>query len=204
MTVYTRKITKEQLYEENLNLKDKLNKMKKDLDETKSKLFKKGLELNKKEKIIRDCNKENVTEYTHEINLEKAKESALITVCKNKYNEMKKLYQKKCEENDILKTNIKITKIKEYQIQIDILKKEMEKIRRLYLNSQLNYEKSIKEIKKMEDLKTEFVQQHTIIDSINKKYQNLLDEMNYIQKENAYLKNELNKNLEIRKKLKKK
>jgi hypothetical protein len=127
-------ITKEQLYDENLYLKDKLNKMKKDLDETKSKLFQKGLELNKKEKIIRDCSKENVTEYTHEINLEKAKESALLTMCKNKYNEMKKLYQKKCEENNILKTNIKITKIKEYQIQIDILKKEMEKIRNLYLN----------------------------------------------------------------------
>ena len=196
-------ITKEQLYDENLYLKDKLNKMKKDLDETKSKLFQKGLELNKKEKIIRDCSKENVTEYTHEINLEKAKESALLTMCKNKYNEMKKLYQKKCEENNILKTNIKITKIKEYQIQIDILKKEMEKIRNLYLNSQSNYEKSLKEIKKMEDLKKEFLQQHTIIDSINKKYQDLSDEMNYIKKENAFLKNELNKNQEIQKKLKK-
>ena len=196
-------ITREQLYEENLYLKDKLNKMKKELDETKTKLFQKGLELNKKEKIIRDCNKENVTEYIHEINLEKAKESSLISMYKNKYNEMKKLYEKKCEENNILKTNIKITKLKEYKIQIDIVKKEMEKIRNLYLNSQSNYEKSLKEIKKMEDLKSEFVQQHTIIDSINKKYQNLLNEMNYMQKENAFLKKELNKNQEIQKKLKK-
>ena len=196
-------ITKEQLYEENLHLKDKLNKMKKDLDETKSKLFQKGIELNKKEKIIRDCSKENVTEYTHEINLEKAKESTLITTFKTKYNEMKNIYQKKCEENNILKANIKITKLKEYQIQIDILKKEMEKIRNLYLNSQSNYEKSLKEIKKMDDLKTEFVQQHTIIDSINKKYQDLSNEMNYIKKENAFLKNELSKNQEIQKKLKK-
>ena len=58
-------ITKEELYEENMHLKDKINKMRKELDEVKNKLFKKGLELNKKEKIIRDCSKENVTEYTH-------------------------------------------------------------------------------------------------------------------------------------------
>ena len=36
----------------------------------------------------------NSHEYTHEINIEKAKESTLISTFKNKYNEMKKLYQK--------------------------------------------------------------------------------------------------------------
>ena len=196
-------ITREELYEENMHLKDKLNKMRRELDETKNKLFKRGLELNKKEKIIRDCSKENVTEYTHEINLEKAKESALLTSCKQKLNDMKKQYQKKCQENEILKANIKITKLKEYQIQIDVLKKEMEKLRNLYINSQANYEKSMKEIKQMEELKNEFAQQHSLINSLSKKYQNLSNEMNYIQQENSYLRNELNKNQEKQKKLKK-
>ena len=90
-----KQITKEELYEENMNLKDKLNKMRRELDETKNKLFKRELELNKKEKIINDCYKENVTEQTHEINLEKAKESALLTMCKQKYDEMKNKYHKK-------------------------------------------------------------------------------------------------------------
>ena len=198
-----KQISKEELYEENMNLKDKLNKMKKELNETKNKLFKRGLELNKKEKIIRNCSKENVTEQTHELSLEKAKESALITMCKQKYNEIKIKYEQKCDEIDILKANIKITKLKEYRIQIDVLKNEMDKIRNLYIISQTNYEKSLHEIKKMNAIKNAFNKQHSIINSLNNKYQNLYNEMNYLQKENEYLRNELKKNQEIQKKLKK-
>ena len=195
-------ITKEELYEENMHLKDKINKMRKELDEVKTKLFKQGLELNKKEKIIRDCSKENVPEFTHEINLEKAKESSLLTMCNQKYNEIKKQLQKKCQENDILKANIKITQLKEYQIKIEVLKKEMEKLRNLYLNIQANYDKSLKEIKQIQDIKNEFIQQHTIINSLNKKNDDLSNEINYLKQENEFLKNELNKNNNISKKLK--
>ena len=186
-----KQITKEELYEENMHLKEKINSMRKNLDETKNKLFKKGLELNKKEKIIYDCSKENVTDLTHEINIEKAKGSSLLTMCKNKYDEMKKKYQKKCEENEILKANIKLTKLKEYKIQIDICKKEMEKLRNLYHNSQTNYEKSIKEIERIQNLKNEFTQQHSIINALNQKYQDVCNQMNYLEQENAFLKKEL-------------
>ena len=98
--------------------------------------------------------------------------------------------------------NIKITKLKEYQIQIDVLKKEMEKLRTLYINSQSNYENSIKEVKEMKEIKTEFSQQHTIINSLNKKYQDLSIEMNNLLEENIYLKNLLDKNRKIQKELK--
>ena len=195
-------ITREELYEENMHLKNTINKMKKELDEVKNKLFKRGLELNKKDKIIRDCSKENVTEYTHEMNLEKAKESALLTMCKEKYIKMKKDFEKKCDENEVLKANIKITKLKEYQIQIDVLKLEMEKLRTLYNNSQKNYESSLRELKEMEKLKSEFSNQHIIINSLNKKYQDLSTEMNYILEENDYLKGKLSKNQIIQKQLK--
>ena len=195
-------ITREELYEENMHLKKNINKMRRELDEVKNKLFKKGLELNKKEKIIREVNNQNVTEYTHEINLEKAKESALLTMCKEKYILMKKDFEKKCEENEILKANIKITKLKEYQIQIDVLKKEMEKLRTLYHNSQANYENSLKELNQMKNIKAEFAQQHSIINSLNKKCQDLSSEMNYISEENEFLKNQISKNQEIQKKLK--
>ena len=195
-------ITREELYEENMHLKKAINKMKKELDEVKNKLFKRGLELNKKDKIIRDCSKENVTEFTHEMNLEKAKESALLTMCKEKYINMKKDFEKKCEENEVLKANIKITKLKEYQIQIDVLKLEMDKLRNLYNNSQKNYENSLREMKEMEKLKTEFNNQHIIINSLNKKYQDLSTEMNYIMEENDLLKSKLSKNQIIQKQLK--
>ena len=129
-----KQIAKEQLYEENMQLKERINKMRKEMDEIKNKLFKKDLELIKKEKIIRDLSRENVPKYTREINKEKAKESSLLSMCRQKYNEVKEQYKKKCEENDVLKMNIKLTKLKEYQIQIETLSKEMEKLRNLYIN----------------------------------------------------------------------
>ena len=196
-------ITKEELYEENMHLKDKINKMRKELDSVKNKLFKKDLELNKKDKIIRDCSKENITEYTREINIEKAKESSLLTMCKQKFNDLKKQYQKKCQENDILKANIKLTKLKEFQIQIDIMKKEMEKLKTLYNNSQANYQKSLKEIKEMSDIKVEFIQQHSIIGMLTKKNKDLSNEINRIQKENLLLKNQISKKNLLQKRLKK-
>ena len=51
----------------------------------------------------------------------------------------------------------------------------------------------------MEYLKNEFVQQHNTNESVNKKYYNLLNEMNYIHKENDYLKNQLNESQKIKK-----
>ena len=45
-------ITKEELYEENMQLKSSLKRLKKELEESKKNLFKKGLELEKKEIFI--------------------------------------------------------------------------------------------------------------------------------------------------------
>ena len=198
-----KQIAKEQLYEENMQLKERINKMRKEMDEIKNKLFKKDLELIKKDKIMRDLSRENLPEYTREINKEKAKESSLLSMCRQKYNEVKEQYKKKCEENDVLKMNIKLTKLKEYQIQIETLSKEMEKIRNLYINSQTNYGNCLKEIKEIQDIKKEFSQQHSIINSLNKKNKDLLLEMNFMRQENQFLKNELSKNQQIQKKLKK-
>lgn len=64
----------------------------------------------------------------------KAKESTLLSLFKERYNQLKTDYDKKLEEIEILKENIKITKLKEYQIDIDVLKKEMNKLRTLYEN----------------------------------------------------------------------
>ena len=123
------KIEREQLYEYNMQLKELINKLKKELAETKHQVVKKDIEIRKKERIIKECSKENDLESVHESNLEKARESTLVSLCKDKYNELKSTYKKKCEENEILKANIKITKLKEYKIQIDVLKQEMEKIK---------------------------------------------------------------------------
>ena len=66
------KIEREQLYENNMQLKELINKLKKELAETKNQIVKKDIEIRKKERIIKECSKENDLESVHELNLEKA------------------------------------------------------------------------------------------------------------------------------------
>ena len=195
-------ITKEELYEENFQLKNGIKKLKKELEDVKTKMFKQGLELEKKEKIINDCNKENVTEIEHENNLHKARESSLLTLCRKKYSEMKSNYEKECKQNEILRMNIKLTKLKEYQIQIDVYKKEMEKLQKLYINSTENLTKALNEVNELKEIKNEYMNQHSLIDVIRKKCEDLTDNIKTLQEENNFLKNELEKNKMIQKKLK--
>ena len=195
-------ITKEELYEENFQLKNSLKKAKKELEEVKKSLFKKGLELEKKEKIINDCTKENVTDLEHELNLNKARESSLLTLCRKKYSEMKSKYEKECKQNEILRMNIKLTKLKEYQTQIDAYQKELQKILKLYNNSKEKLDKALKEINDLNEIKNEFINQHSLINVLRKKCEDLTDNITTLQEENNFLKNEIEKNQMIQKKLK--
>ena len=195
-------ITKEELNEENMQLKNSLKKAKKEVEEIKTNLFKKELELEKKEKIIYDCNKINVTEIEHEININKAKENSLISKFKKNYTKIKSDYEKECKQNEILKMNIKLTKLKEYQIQIDAYKKEMEKLRELYLNTRANSDKIIQENNSLKEIKNEYLNQHTLVKVLKQKCDDLTNQINSLQKENFLLKNEIQKNQFIQKKLK--
>ena len=196
------KIEREQLYENNMQLKDIINKLKRELAETRNQVVKKDIEIRKKERIIKECSKENDLESVHELNLEKARESTLVSLCRDKYNELKKVYIKKCEENEILKANIKITKLKEYQIQIDTLKKEMEKIRNLYLHTLDNNNKLSDTIKDLEKLKKKYLEQHSIINCFMEKCNKYSDEINSLKEENSFLQLKLEQNLRQKKELK--
>ena len=165
-------VSKEELYDENLKLKERLLKLKRESDEIKAKLFKKGLEITKKDKLIRECSKQNVND--NESNLEKLKESTLLTLYKKKIDDIQKNYQKLYEENNILKANIRITSIKEYEIEVNIYKNEMLKLKNLYQNSKMNLEKKAE---KLEEIKIQLVNQHSLITSLNKKNKELLNEI---------------------------
>ena len=185
------KIEREQLYENNMQLKDIINKLKKELAETRNQVVKKDIEIRKKERIIKECSKENDIEAVHEMNLEKARESTLVSLCKDKYNELKRSFKKKCEENDILNANIKITKLKEYQIQIDVLKSEMEKLRQLYLSTLDDNNRLNDFIKEYQVLKDKFIVQHNIINNLMKKCNQYNNDINDLKEENAVLKEQL-------------
>ena len=195
------KIEREQLYENNLQLKDIINKLKKELAETRNQVVKKDIEIRKKDKIIKECNKENDFEDMHEINLEKARESTLVSLCKDRYNELKRSFKKKCEEYDILNANIKITKLKEYQIQIDVLKSEMEKLRKLYLSTLDDNNRLNGFINEYQVLKDKYIDQHNIINNLMKKCNQYNNDINDLKEENAVLKEQLEQYKRKRKQL---
>ena len=192
---------KEELYKKVMDLKDYNNKLYKELQECKTSLVKKDIELKKKEKLLKECNKENDIQIVHEKKLEEAKESTLLTLCKQKYYELKKNYIKKCEENDNLKANIKITKIKEFQIENDILKSEMEKLRELYEFNRKEKEASLGKVKDLEELKDKFLEQHLIIKSYILKNEELSKKNNEFYSDINSMQNKLNKYEKEKKKM---
>ena len=185
------KIEREQLYEDNMQLKKIINNLRRELAEVKNKLVKKDIEIRKKEIIIKECSKENDLESTHELNLQKARESTLISLFKKNFNELKKSYNKLSEENNNLKSNYTITKVKEYTIQIDILKKEMEKMRNLYIQTVENNNILNKEVQNLKELKKYFIEQHSIIDRFEHTIQSNKEEINILKQENEDYRNKL-------------
>ena len=193
---------KEQLYEDTVLLKIKINNLRKELDQAKSSIVQKDLEIKKKNKIIEDCTRDNDIDFVHKENIEKGKETTSITLCKKKYYETKKLFKKKCEENEILKAHIKISKVKELEKENQKLQNELGKIKDLYLNSQFEIENENKEIDNLLEYKNKFIEQHILLDSLKKNCEQL-------NKENSELKKQLNiindlkeKNQKEKKKLK--
>ena len=84
------KMEKEELYENNMQLKKSISKMQKELAQTKFQVVKRGMELQVKEKILRECLKENDIEIDHQMKLDRGRESAIITLYKEKYISLKK------------------------------------------------------------------------------------------------------------------
>ena len=195
-------IEKEQLYENNIQLREELNKTKKELAETKYNVVKREMLLREKEKIIREIIEKNDHEIIDRSKIEKAKDSAKLSSCKEKYNDLKKEYEKEKKENEILRANIKITKIKEYQIENDILRKEFKKIKRLYENNKKilgNYKNVINDLNQF---KQKFLEQHSIISSYTKKCDLLNKEIQNLKDERDMLQRDLEKNIKNQKNLK--
>ena len=185
------KIEREQLYENNMQLKDVINNLRRELAELKNKVVKKDIEIRKKEKLLKECSKENDLESTRELNLEKARESTLVSLCKEKYNELRNKYNEKCMELNELNSTYKISKLKEYTIQIDTYKKEMEKMRILYLQTIENNNRLNKEINNLKELKKKFLEQHEIINNFKIRCGKFEEEIANLKQENEEYKNKL-------------
>ena len=195
------KMEKEELYENNMQLKKSISKMQKELAQTKFQVVKRGMELQVKEKILRECLKENDIEIDHQMKLDRGRESAIITLYKEKYISLKKKYDEECRINKILKSNITNSKIKEYQIENDILSKEISKIKALYEQSLENIEKLNKTIQELYFLKDKLIEQHKIISTFSKRNDILNKEINILKQDNYELTAKLEVNNKKREKL---
>ena len=194
--VMNENIEKEQLYESNILLKKNINKIKKELAQTKFQVIKKGMELQEKEKLILNCIKENDIDIENQnsYKMEKTRESAKIILYKDKYNLIKSKYENECKENQKLKANINYTKYKEYEIENNILNKELSKIKTLYEQSQKNNQFLQKKIEELNQFKQKFSEQHLILSLYIKKNEMLNSEIYDIKNERDKLIKDLKKN----------
>ena len=189
------KFEREELYQINMQLKETVNSLKKELYEAKSQIVKKEREIKKKEKIIEDCYKEFENPSSlYQQSYNKAKESTFLSLCKEHYNQLKEDYDKKLEEIEILKENIKITKLKEYQINIDVLKKEMNKLRTLYENLYFENQMLKEEMGKLNEYKSKCNEQHEIINKCSKQVKDYNHNLYELELENQELQMKLYKN----------
>jgi len=180
------KIEKEQLYEDTVHLKKTINNLKKQLEEARNKIAEQDLEIKQKNKMIEECTEDDKIEFFEEDKSDFGKSSTLLSLCKEKLNEMKKNYKDKCLENEFLKQDIKITKIKENQIESDIFKQELEKLKNLYMNSKEIIESGNKEIDYLKEYKNKFNEQNILLNSIQK-------DCDKLNKDNIELKEKINK-----------
>ena len=186
-------IEREQLYENNMLLRQNLNNLEKQLAKSKYMNVKNELELRKKEKIILDFYKENSKEIKDDSKIVPAKESALLILFKKKYDKLKSDYEKECNENSKLKSATKLTQIKEFQIQNDIFSKEINKMKKLYQNSEKYHSKYKENLGKLKEMKDKFLEQHNIIVNYEKKLESLNDEIGNLKEENNNIKKYLDK-----------
>ena len=188
------KIDKEQSYENDMRLREKLNKLEIKLKKLRYINIKTETELREKEELIQKYINENTKEEVDEKIMNSLKKSALLTKFKQKYNKIKADYDKLDNDYNVLKTNKKLTNIKEYQIENELLKKEMNKIKSLYENSKKYYDKYKETIEELKEIKYKFIEQHLIISSYEKKIEALNEQINNLTEENKHLKKDLEKN----------
>jgi hypothetical protein len=114
---------------------------------------------------------------------------------------MKKKYEEKCDENEKLKSHIKITKINEIEKKNEIIQNEFMKLKQLYLNSKIKNEENSKNLSEMEEIKNKFHEQHLIITNYQKNNEELSKSNSELKEKINLLNNKIEKNEKVKKKL---
>ena len=180
-------VDKEQLYENNIQLKKYINKLEKELLVLKFKLNQKEKEIKNKEKII----DKYITNSKDLKDKEKLIESNIISHYKDKYLEIKTQYEEELNKTEIMKENLKETKLKECLIQNDVLKKQMFKMRKIFKNNKKKEQSFKKANSELNLFKQKFVEQHILLTNFMKSNEILNTEISTLKKEKTQVNTEL-------------
>ena len=206
----------ESLYENNIHLKTEINKLKKELIQTKAENQRKENELIKKDKLLQNAVDKGIDEDNiinnnlindnNIIFLEKnIKKNNYISRFRKQYNELKIRYKEKINEIIEIKKNIKTTKLNELIIQNKETIKEFNKLKDLYTNLLEENKTNLKKIKKLSEIENELNEKNLVIlqlqeslklsSSTNNKYENEIEKLKKaiakLQYENQRLNNKL-------------
>ena len=180
-------IDKEQLYENNIQLKKYINKLEKELLVLKFKLSQKEKEIKNKEKII----DKYITNSKDLKDKEKLIESNIISHYKDKYLEIKTQYEEELNKNEKMKENFKETKLKECLIQNDVLKKQMFKMRKIFKKNKKREQIIKKANSQLNLFKQKFIEQHILLTTFMKSNEKLNTEITTLKREKSQVNTEL-------------
>ena len=190
------KIELEKLYDQNVNYKKIILKLKTEINMVKNDINKKQNILKSMNEEIEDIINENQNELDFDIQgsikNDKSKHN-LIKKMKNKIKEAEEELNNEKEKNKNLKKNIKFTKFNELQLESIIIKEQREKILKLIENSQQLKNNQNKELYQNELNNNNLESQKKIITNFHQKFQKLTEEEKYLQKEIIKFENILNK-----------
>ena len=196
----------ESLYESNIHLKTEINKLKKELMQTKAENQRKENELIKKDKLLQnafdkgiDVNDDNIrnkilmndninNNNNNNIFLEKdIKKNSYISKFKKQYNDLKNKYNEKIEEINKIKKSLKTTKLNELLIQNKETLKEFNKLKDLYNHLFEENNNNIEKLNKLSETENELNEKNLIIlqlqeslklsSSTNIKYENEIENL---------------------------
>ena len=179
----------ENLYARNMQLKNEINKMRKELALVKSDNIKKENEIVKKENLINSALDIKNEEYDIEKidNIDDCKHSNLISKIKKQYNALKKELDLKDKEIFELKRNIKNSKVNELVIENTTLLSEIKNIKALYEHIQTENENYMIRLKNYNQIQSNVSKQHFIILSLQENLNAITKENDFLKEENAKL-----------------
>ena len=190
------KIELEKLYDQNVNYKKIILKLKTEINMVKNDIIKKQNILKSMNEEIEDIINENQNKFDFDIKesikSDKNKHS-LIKKMKNTIKEAEEELNNEIIKNKNLKKNIKFTKFNELQLESIIIKEQREKILILIENSQQLKNNQNKELYQNELNNNNLESQKKIISNFHQKFQKLTEEEKCLQKEIIKYENILNK-----------